>query len=102
MTVMITEGVAAALMYLVGGALVLFIYEAYNKTRQRSLIYMGIGFFTIIFGANLMTLSEALQSGLGWTMTVDPSVIRTIALAIQLIGIVLLIFSAIRPFRRKE
>ncbi|HEY3273713.1 MAG TPA: hypothetical protein VGJ92_08130 [Methanocella sp.] len=102
MTVTLIEGIAAVLMYLIGGALVLFIYEAYVKTRQQSLIYMAIGFFILIFGGNLATLAEALQSGLGWTMTIEASDIRAMALVIQLIGIVLLLFSATRPFGRKE
>jgi hypothetical protein len=102
MTVTLIEGIAAVLMYLFGGALVLYIYEAYVKTRQQSLIYMAIGFFILIFGGNLMTLAEALQSGLGWTLTVDPSDIRALSLVIQLVGIVLLLLSATRPFGRKE
>jgi hypothetical protein len=102
MTVTLIEGIAAVLMYLFGGALVLFTYEAYVKTRQQSLIYMAIGFFILIFGGNLMTLAEALQTGLGWTLTVDASNIRALTLVIQLIGIVLLLISATRPFGRKE
>ncbi len=102
MTVTLIEGIAAVLMYLFGGALVLFIYEASVKTKQKSLMYMAIGFFILIFGGNLTTLSEALQTGLGWTLTVDVSSIRTLSLVIQLIGIVILLISATRPFGRKE
>lgn len=102
MTVTLIEGIAAVLMYLLGGALVLFIYEAYVKTRQKSLIYMAIGFFILILGGNLATLAEALQAGLGWTLTVDASNIRALSLVIQLIGIGLLLLSATRPYGRME
>jgi hypothetical protein len=44
MTVTLIEGVAAVLMYLFGGAFVLFIYEAYKKTWGARLICMAIGF----------------------------------------------------------
>jgi hypothetical protein len=101
-TVTLIEGIAAVLMYLFGGALVLFIYEASVKTKQKSLVYMAIGFFILIFGGNLATLSEALQTGLGWTLAVDVSYIRALSLVIQLIGIVILLISATRPFGRKE
>jgi len=102
MTVTLIEGIAAVLMYLFGGALVLFIYEAYVKTRQKSLIYMAIGFFILIFGGNLTTLAEAVQAVPGWPTALGASDARTLALVVQLCGIVLLLLSATRPFGRKE
>ena len=102
MTVTLIEGIAAVLMYLFGGALVLFIYEAYVKTRQKSLIYMAIGFFILIFGGNLATLVDALQSQTWWPTAIAETDARTLALVIQLVGIVVLFLSATRPFGRKE
>jgi len=102
MTVTLIEGIAAVLMYLFGGALVLFIYEAYVKTRQKSLIFMAIGFFILIFGGNLTTLVEAVQAETWWPTAIQASDARAISLVIQLIGIVLLLLSATRPFGRKE
>ncbi|OPY26413.1 MAG: hypothetical protein A4E28_02522 [Methanocella sp. PtaU1.Bin125] len=102
MTVTFIEGTAAVLMYLFGGALVLFIYEAYKKTGQRSLIFMAIGFFVLIFGGNLTTLAAAIEEMSFTPGALDQSAARTLSLVIQLIGIVLLIISATRPFGRKE
>jgi hypothetical protein len=102
MTVTLIEGIAAVLMYLFGGALVLFIYEAYVKTRQKNLIYMAIGFFILIFGGNLTTLVEAMQAQTWWPTAFVASDARTLSLVIQLIGILLLLLSVMRPFGRKE
>ncbi len=101
MTVTLIEGLAAVLMYLFGGALVLFIYEAYKKTGERSLIYMAIGFFVLIFGGNLTTLAAAIEMLPDSPGVLDQSAARTLSLMIQLIGIVLLLISATGPFRRK-
>jgi hypothetical protein len=101
MTVTLIEGIAVFLMYLLGGALVLFIYEAFLKTRQKSLLFMAGGFFILIFGSNLNTLVEAVQT-MGWAVAVDGSTARTASLAIQLMGILLLLYSARGPFRQKD
>ncbi len=102
MTVTLIEGIAAVLMYLFGGALVLFIYEASVKTKQKSLMYMAIGFFILIFGGNLATLVEAVQSQTWWPTAIEASDARAFSLVIQLIGIVILLLSATWPFGRKE
>lgn len=102
MTVTLIEGIAAVLMYLFGGALVLFIYEAYKKTGQRNLIFMAIGFFVLIFGGNLTTLAAAIEEMSFSPGALDQSAARTLSLMIQLIGILLLLISATRPFGRKE
>ncbi len=102
MTVTLIEGIAAVLMYLFGGALVLFIYEAYIKTRQKNLIFMAIGFFILIFGSNLNTLAAALEAMQNPPGVLDQSAARTLSLVIQLIGIAVLLVSATRPFGRKE
>ncbi|WP_148266564.1 hypothetical protein [Methanocella arvoryzae] len=102
MTVTLIEGFAAILTYLFGGALVLFIYEAYLKTRQTSLIFLALGFFILIFGGNLGTLSAATQEFLAITPALDESGIRTAAIAIQLVGILLLLYSVLGPFEPKR
>ena len=102
MTVTLIEGIAAVLMYLFGGALVLFIYEAYIKTRQKNLIFMAIGFFILIFGSNLNTLAAALEAMQNPPGVLDQSAARTLSLVIQLIGIAVLLVLATRPFGRKE
>jgi len=98
MTVSIVEAVAAFLMYLLGGALVLFIYESFMRTKQKNLMYMALGFFLIIFGSNLTTLSIMLPTMVGSTLMVDETITRTAALAIQLGGILTLLYSALNPY----
>ena len=111
MAVTLIEGIAAFIAYLFGGALVLFIYEAYVRTGQRNLMYMALGFFIVIFGGNLNTLvlgiSDVARS-LKITMLVDMfdavdfSIFRTLSLVIQILGILILLFSATNPFGTKE
>ncbi len=102
MTVTLIEGFAAVLMYLFGGALVLFIYEAYLKTRQKNLIFLALGFFILIFGGNLGTLNAATEAVFTMTHALDESGIRTASLVIQLVGIVLLLYSVLGPFEPKR
>jgi len=98
MMVSIVEAIAAFLMYLLGGALVLFIYESYMRTKQKNLMFMAFGFFLIIFGSNLGTLSVMLPTMVGSTFMFDESVTRTVALFIQLGGILMLLYSALNPY----
>jgi hypothetical protein len=92
------EGLAAFMMYLLGGALVLFIYEAYVKTKQKNLMFMALGFFLIIFGSNLNTLLAALAELPNSPILIDETMSRTISLVIQLGGILTVLYSALNPY----
>ena len=92
------EGLAAFMMYLLGGALVLFIYEAYVKTKQKNLMFMALGFFLIIFGSNLNTLLAALAELPSSPILIDETMARTISLVIQLGGILTVLYSALNPY----
>ncbi len=96
--VSIIEAIAAFLMYLLGGALVLFVYESFMRTKQKNLMFMAVGFFMIIFGSNLNTLSVMLPNMLGSTVVIEGSITRTAALVIQLAGILALLYSALNPY----
>ncbi len=98
LVVSIVEAIAAFLMYLLGGALVLFVYESYTRTKQKNLMYMALGFFLIIFGSNLNTLSVMLPSMFDVTLTLDGTIVRTAALLIQLGGILSVLYSALNPY----
>ena len=98
LVVSVVEAIAAFLMYLLGGALVLFIYESYSRTKQKNLIYMAVGFFLIIFGSNLNTLVVMLPTMIGGSVLIDDSLSRTISLLIQLGGILTLLYSAMNPY----
>ena len=92
------EGLAAFMMYLLGGALVLFIYEAYVKTKQKNLMFMALGFFLIIFGSNLNTLLAALAELPTNPIVIDETMARTLSLVIQLGGILVVLYSALNPY----
>jgi|SRR5271157_803846 len=96
--VSIFEAIAAFLMYLLGGALILFIYESFVKTKQRNLMYMALGFFLIVFGSNLTTLTLMMPTMLGNAFIIDETIPRTAALIIQLGGILTLLYSALNPY----
>ncbi len=98
LVVSIVEAIAAFLMYLLGGALVLFVYESYTRTKQKNLMYMALGFFLVIFGSNLNTLSVMLPSMFDVTLTLDGTIVRTAALLIQLGGILSVLYSALNPY----
>lgn len=98
MGISIWEAIVAFLMYLLGGALILFIYEAYARTRQKNLMYMAMGFFLIVFGSCLTTLSIMLPIMFGSSFTIDETITRTISLLIQLAGILTLLYSALNPY----
>jgi hypothetical protein len=98
LAVSIVEAIAAFLMYLLGGALVLFVYESYTRTKQKNLMYMAFGFFLIIFGSNLNTLSVMLPSMFDVTLVLDGTIVRTAALLIQLGGILSVLYSALNPY----
>ena len=92
------EGIAAFMMYLLGGALVLFIYEAYVRTKQKNLMFMALGFFLIIFGSNLNTLLAALAELPTNPIVIDETMARTLSLVIQLGGILTVLYSALNPY----
>lgn len=94
------EGIAAFMMYLLGGALVLFIYEAYVKTKQKNLMFMALGFFLIIFGSNLNTLLAALTELPNSPIMIDETMARTISIVIQLGGILTVLYSALNPYSK--
>ena len=98
--VSVIEAIAAFLMYLLGGALVLFIYESYTRTKQKNLMYMAFGFFLIIFGSNLNTLCVMLPTMIGGNIVIDGTISRTLSLLIQLGGILTLLYSAMNPYAK--
>ncbi|HDJ37820.1 MAG: hypothetical protein J7J06_00120 [Methanosarcinales archaeon] len=85
------EAVLTAIVYLLGGAFILFIYEAYTHTHQKNLLMLAIGMFILIFGSNFDILAGLLLSDY-----VGESTSRIIALLIEIPGILIMLYSAIR------
>ncbi|MCL7415531.1 MAG: hypothetical protein M8349_05660 [ANME-2 cluster archaeon] len=82
--------ILTVIVYLLGGAFVLFIYEAYEKTKQKNLLILSIGLFILIFGSNFDVLASVLLPD----MTKD--IARTIALIIEIPGILIMLYSALK------
>lgn len=85
------EAVLAAIVYLLGGAFILFIYEAYTHTHQKNLLILSIGMFVFIFGSNFDTLAGFLL-----TDYIEESSSRILALLIEIPGILIMLYSAMR------
>ncbi|MDF1557868.1 MAG: hypothetical protein P1P80_06790 [ANME-2 cluster archaeon] len=82
--------ILTVIVYLLGGAFVLFIYEAYEKTKQKNLLILSIGLFILILGSNFDVLASVLLPD----MTKD--IARTIALTIEIPGILIMLYSALK------
>ena len=78
------------IVYLLGGTFILFIYDAYEKTKQKNLLILAIGLFILILGSNFDVLAGLVLT----SMSQDSA--RTIALAIEIPGILIMLFSALK------
>jgi len=85
------EAVLAATVYLLGGAFILFIYEAYTHTHQKNLLMLSIGMFIFIFGSNFDVLA-----GLVLSDYIEEPMSRIVALLIEIPGILVMLYSVIR------
>lgn len=82
--------ILTAVIYLLGGAFILFIYEAYEKTRQKNLLILAIGLFILIFGSNFDILASLIMPEMA------KETARTIALLIEIPGIIIMMYSALK------
>ena len=85
------EGILAVIVYLLGGTFVIFIYEAYKRTKQKNLLYLAIGMFIMIFGSNFDTLAGIVLNDY---ISVEEA--KVIALGIEIPGILVMLYSAIK------
>lgn len=85
------EAILTAVVYLLCGAFILFIYEAYTHTHQKNLLMLSIGMFILIFGSNFDMLT-----GLVLSDYIEESTSRILALLIEIPGILIMLYSAIR------
>jgi uncharacterized membrane protein len=82
--------ILTAIIYLLGGAFIIFVFEAYEKTKQGSLLILSIGLFILIFGSNFDVLASLVLPDL----TAETA--RTIALVIEIPGILIMLYSALK------
>ena len=85
-----TVYILTIVIYLLGGAFILFVFEAYEKTKQSSLLILSIGLFILIFGSNFDILASLVLPDMA-TETA-----RTIALIIEIPGILIMLYSALK------
>ncbi|MEM3086128.1 MAG: hypothetical protein QXO51_03155 [Halobacteria archaeon] len=87
----------AAITYLVGGALLIFIWNAYKATRDSKLIFLAMGLFLLVFGSNIgvfywVVFQVLLQTKVFATIEEG----YFVSLLFQLPGIFLVFWSALR------
>ena len=85
------EAILAIIVYLLGGVFVIFVYEAYQRTNQKNLLYLTIGLFIMIFGSNFDTLA-----GIILTDYISFESAKVVALGIEIPGILITLYSAIK------
>ena len=85
------EAILAVIVYLLGGTFIIFIYEAYQRTKQKNLLYLAIGLFIMIFGSNFDTLA-----GIILIDHISAEAAKVIALGIEIPGILVMLYSAIK------
>ncbi len=85
-----TVYILTIIIYLLGGAFLLFVFEAYERTKQSSLLILSIGLFILIFGSNFDILASIVLRDMA-TETA-----RTIALIIEIPGILIMLYSALK------
>ncbi|MCL7411254.1 MAG: hypothetical protein P1P69_08810 [Methanosarcinaceae archaeon] len=85
------EAILAVIVYLLGGTFIIYVYEAYHKTHQKNLLYLAIGMFIMIFGSNFDTLAGIIMVE---QISVESS--KVIALGIEIPGILIILYSAIK------
>ncbi|MBW6469761.1 MAG: hypothetical protein K0A90_00890 [Methanosarcinaceae archaeon] len=85
------EAILAAIVYLLGGTFIIFVYEAYMKTHQKNLLYLAIGLFIMIFGSNFDTLANIILTGY-----ISVETAKVVALGIEIPGILIILYSAIK------
>lgn len=87
----------AAVTYLVGGALLIFIWNAYKVTKESKLLLLAMGLFLLVFGSNIGVFYWIV-----FQVLLNVKVFTTIeegyfvSLLFQLPGIFLVFWSALR------
>ncbi|MDY6964882.1 MAG: hypothetical protein SVM80_02775 [Halobacteriota archaeon] len=92
MVIGIIEYIAAAIVYMLGGALIIFIYGAYRRTSQENLLILAAGFFVLVFGSNFDTLIRIIYPEGSAISNIAP----LLALLFQTPGLLLIFYSAVR------
>ena len=85
------NGLLTAAIFLIGGALIIFIYDAYKQTQDKNLLILALGLFILIIAGNIPSLAYLLASD-----TIGLIEVLTISKYTQVVGILVILYSAIR------
>jgi hypothetical protein len=85
------NGLLSASVLMLGGALIIFIYNAYRETKQKTLLLLAVGLFILILGSTVPGLLFILAGG-----KIPHLLSQTISLCIQIPGILIMIYAALK------
>ncbi|MDI9610572.1 MAG: hypothetical protein QXQ38_05690 [Archaeoglobaceae archaeon] len=72
---------------LLGGALILQVYNAYHRTKQKFLLLLSFGFFTLVIGGALPVLAFAMALS---------ELMYLLGIILQICGISAIYYSTVR------
>lgn len=98
MDISILEAIGVIATYLIGGALIIFVYGAYKRTKHENLLILAAGFFILVFGSNFATFLRVLGE-LSSTGSIELELAHTVSIMFQIPGLLLIFYSAIRKAR---
>jgi hypothetical protein len=76
------------LFLMLGGAYIIYIYDAFRRTKQRFLLPLSVGFFLLITGGALPVLV--------YTLAAANQVFMILAVILQIGGITAIFYSTVR------
>lgn len=85
------NGLLSASVLLLDSSLIIFIYNAYLKTKQKTLLLLAVGLFILIIGSTIPGLLFVLTFG-----KIPHLLTQTISLSIQVPGILIMIYAALK------
>ncbi|MCW7076882.1 MAG: DUF7521 family protein [Candidatus Syntropharchaeales archaeon] len=85
------NGLLTAVIFLIGGALIIFIYDAYKQTQDKNLLILALGLFILIIAGNIPSLAYLIASE-----RIELIGAITISQYTQVAGIIVILYSALR------
>ncbi len=82
---MLTELLLAG-VFLLGGAFIIFVYEAFRATGSKNLLYLSLGFFLMLIGSNLDAVLILFKN----------TELLPLTFLVEMAGILVILYSALR------
>ncbi len=80
--------ILAVIYLMIGGGFIIYIYDAYKRTKQKFMIYLSVGFFFLIIGAVLPILS--------YTVAILDKSLVVAAILLQIAGLSTIFYSVVK------